>query len=99
MWGAVAGGMKPPVSTIRPALISRSASLCMACKSSGVGFPGDWGEVTIDMKRMKKLLLRRAAAIITAKLSRYWDRRTRPGQIDMHHGKISLTAPGERAGS
>jgi hypothetical protein len=71
----------------------------MACKSSGGGFTGDWGEVTIDMKRMEKLLLRRAAAIITAKLSRYQDRRSSPGQIDMRSGKISLPAPGERAES
>jgi hypothetical protein len=69
----------------------------MACKSSGVGFPGDWGEVTIDMKRMEKLLLRRAAAIITAKLSRYWDRRSSLGRIDMRFGKISLLFPAERA--
>ena len=36
---AVASGISPPLSSIRPALISRSASLCMASSSSGVGGP------------------------------------------------------------
>jgi len=37
---------------------------------------------------MEKLLLRREAATITAKLPRYQDRRTRPGRIDMRPENI-----------
>jgi hypothetical protein len=68
----------------------------MASMSAGVGPLLGCGEVTIYMKRMEKLLLRRAAAIITAKRSRYWDQRTGPGRIDMRFGKISLLFPWER---
>src|SRR5882757_5446010 len=41
---------------MRPALISRSASLCMASASAGVGPLMGWGEVTMYMKRMQNLL-------------------------------------------
>ena len=51
-----ASGIRPPLSIMRPALISRSASLFIASRSSGVGGP-EWADVMNDMKRMRKLLL------------------------------------------
>ena len=53
-WAPVCTGISPPVSSIRPALISRSASFWMASRSFGLGGPGGWGDETMDMKRMKK---------------------------------------------
>ena len=47
----VASGISPPLSIMRPALISRLASLSIASMSSGVGAAG-WAEVTMNMKRM-----------------------------------------------
>ena len=47
----VASGISPPLSSMRPALISRSASLCIASISSGVGGVG-WADVTMNMKRI-----------------------------------------------
>jgi hypothetical protein len=41
-----------------------SASFPIASISAGVGLCSDWGEVTIDMKRIGRLPLRRAAAVI-----------------------------------
>ena len=58
------------MSIMRPALISRSASLSIASISSGVGMPV-WAEVTIDMKRMEKLLFEASRGPEPAKLSRY----------------------------
>jgi len=69
----IATGISPPLSTIRPALISRSDSLCMASIRAGVGPRIGWDEVTTYMKRIEKLPLRRAAATIAAKLSRFQD--------------------------
>jgi hypothetical protein len=66
---------------MRPALISRSASLCIASMSFGVGGPR-WADLTINMKRIRELLLRRAAGAIAAKLSRQLGRRTSPRRID-----------------
>src|SRR3954463_14771042 len=51
-WAPVATGISPPLSSMRPALISRSASLCIASMSSAVGAPWGRGDVTIYMKRM-----------------------------------------------
>src|SRR5438552_16253157 len=51
-----ASGANPPVSIMRPALISRSASLFIASIMDAGGGAGAWDEVTIDMKRMQKLL-------------------------------------------
>src|SRR5258708_29105387 len=45
-------------------LIARSASLCIASMSCGVGFPGGPGCLTIYMKRIGRLLLRRAAGAL-----------------------------------
>src|SRR5947207_7707198 len=56
---------------MRPALISRSASLPIASISAGVGGRGGCEDVTIYMKRIKKLLLGREAAVSAAKLSRH----------------------------
>ena len=47
----MASGISPPMSIMRPALISRSASLFIASMSSGVGGP-EWADVTNDMKRI-----------------------------------------------
>src|SRR5215218_9088321 len=47
-------GCSAPLLIIRPALISRSASLCTASINSGVGGVG-WTGVTIYMKRTCKL--------------------------------------------
>ena len=52
----MATGISPPLSSMRPALISRSASLCIASISSGVGDPAGWADVTMYMKRIWKLL-------------------------------------------
>src|SRR5712692_2078240 len=48
----MATGINPPLSIMRPALISRSASLPIASISAGVGGPGGWDDVTIYMKRI-----------------------------------------------
>jgi hypothetical protein len=48
----VATGISPPLSIMRPALISRSASLPIASIRAGVGPRVGWDEVTIYMKRM-----------------------------------------------
>ena len=59
-----ATGISPPLSSMRPALISRSASLCTASISSGVGGPG-WAGLTMNMKRISEnSSLRRAAGTI-----------------------------------
>ncbi len=55
-WAPIATGSSPPVSIMRPALISRSASLPIASISAGVGGRGGWDEVTIYMNRIGKLL-------------------------------------------
>src|SRR6266478_8622828 len=55
----VCSGISPPLSTMRPALISRSEIFWMAPSSSGEGPVIGCGEVTIYMKRIGKLLLRR----------------------------------------
>ena len=44
-------GIRPPSSIMRPAVISRVASLCMASISSGVGGP-EWADVTMYMNRI-----------------------------------------------
>lgn len=44
-----------PSSIMRPALISRSASLCIASSSSGVGGPGSTVVVMKDMKRIESV--------------------------------------------
>src|SRR5258707_1142325 len=49
----VASGIRPPLSIIRPALISRSEILCIASISAGVGAAAGFGEVTMYMKRMQ----------------------------------------------
>jgi hypothetical protein len=50
-WAPVASGISPPLSSMRPALISRSASLCIASLSLGVGGM-EWADLTINMKRI-----------------------------------------------
>jgi hypothetical protein len=47
----VASGISPPLSSMRPALISRSASLPMASMNFGVG-GAVWADLTMNMKRM-----------------------------------------------
>src|SRR6266852_6597845 len=55
----VCSGINPPLSTRRPALISRSEIFWTAASSSGEGPVIGCGEVTIYMKRIGKLLLGR----------------------------------------
>src|SRR4051812_23640402 len=69
----VASGMRPPLSIMRPDLISRSVIFCIASINAGDGAAIGLGEVTMYMKRMQKLLLRREAAVSAAKSARYWD--------------------------
>src|SRR5262245_50113168 len=59
------------MSIIRPALISRSASLPMASIKAGVGPLVGCGEVMMDMKRMKYSCGLRVAGIRPAIPSRY----------------------------
>src|SRR6185437_9458511 len=55
-----ASGIRPPLSSIRPALISRSAILCIASSRAGVGATG-WADVTMNMNFICAFLVRRAA--------------------------------------
>src|SRR5437879_2146051 len=66
-------GIRPPLSIIRPALISRSASLAIASIRAGVGPRMGWDEVTIYMKRIAELPLRRVAAVIARKTGSLWE--------------------------
>src|SRR5205085_8920591 len=76
-------GAKPPMSTIRPALISRSVSLPIASIMAGVGPFIGCEEITMDMKRMKNSCGWRVAGVRPAIPSRYRERRSGGGRIDM----------------
>src|SRR6202521_2629382 len=83
-WAPMATGISPPLSIMRPALISRSASLPIASISAGVGGPGGWDDVTIYMKRILGTPLEASRGHrAPSELSRYPGRRTCPGRIDM----------------
>src|SRR5207245_5489346 len=66
-------GISPPLSIMRPALISRSASLAIASIRAGVGPRMGWDEVTIYMKRIAELPLGRVAAVIARKTGSLWE--------------------------
>jgi len=73
--------------------------LCIASSSSGVGGP-EWADLTMNMKRIWEVLLKRAADAIAAEISRSSGRRTSPGRIDMRLEKnragVPRAAPSER---
>src|SRR3984957_15754042 len=91
----VATGIRPPLSSMRPALISRSASLCMASIISGGGCVEGPGCLTMYMKRILRAPSRgEPPASCPAELSRYPRRRTGPRQIDRSFAKNAPNANG-----
>src|SRR5262249_49898924 len=74
-------GISPPLSIIRPALISRSVILPMASINAGVGACIGCGEVTMYMKRMKNSCFGELQAVSRIP-SRYWIRRSDGSRID-----------------
>src|SRR5882762_549861 len=83
----MATGISPPLSIMRPALISRSASLPIASISAGVGGRGGCEDVTIYMKRIENSCWGEPRPPGLAELSRSIGRRMSPGKIDMRREK------------
>src|SRR5579883_2988079 len=49
-----ASGIRPPLSSRRPALVSRSVSFCIASASAGGGGAWPWSDLTMNMKRISR---------------------------------------------
>src|SRR5579871_270396 len=85
-----ASGISPPLSSIRPALISRSASLPIASSRACVGPTCGCGLVTIYMKRIGWLLVGRAAAGMAAEIGSHEETTNEAGPNRQDTGKIDV---------